>query len=77
MPHMPEERSPPADDAPARDRQWIHDLRNAVNAAGLCVHAAEQLLLAGHTGKALDTLEGAARSLKRLRDLLATPTDAA
>lgn len=58
-------------------RQWIHDLRNAVNAAGLNVHAAEQLLIAGHASKAIDSLERASQSLKRVRDLLAVPIDAA
>lgn len=69
---MPEDRS----DAPPPGRQWLHDLRNAVNAAGLCVHAAEQLLLAGNVPRAIDSLESANRSMKRIRDLLAPPGDA-
>ncbi|MBX3712851.1 MAG: hypothetical protein KF800_12895 [Lysobacter sp.] len=57
------------------DRQRLHDLRNAVNAAGFCVHAAEQLLLAGQAGKAVDSLARASRSLARARDLLSLPAD--
>lgn len=71
---MPDERSPSAD-AQSADRQWIHDLRNAVNAAGLCVHAAEQLLIAGNVTKAITSLESASRSMKRIRDLLVLPGD--
>ena len=58
------------------DRQRLHDLRNAINAAGFCVHAAERLLLAGHAGKAVASLERASRSLERARDLLSLPVDA-
>jgi hypothetical protein len=63
--------------ASSLDSQQLHDLRNAVNAAGFCVHAAEQLLFAGHVGKAIDSLERASRSLERVRDLLSLPFDAA
>lgn len=73
---MAESRPAPAN-GPVPDRQWLHDLRNAVNAAGLSVHAAEQLLLAGHANKAIDSLERASQSLKRVRDLLVLPIDAA
>ncbi len=72
---MSEEPGPSAG-AQTIDRQWIHDLRNAVNAAGLCVHAAEQLLLAGSVTRAISSLESASRSMKRIRDLLALPGDA-
>lgn len=75
MPRMSEQRNPSAG-AQQADRLWIHDLRNAVNAAGLCVHAAEQLLIAGNVPKAITSLESAARSMKRIRDLLALPGDA-
>jgi hypothetical protein len=77
MPRMPE-ASRLADAAtPTSESQRIHDLRNAVNAAGFCVHVAEQLLLAGNVGKAIDSLERASRSLERVRDLLSLPVDAA
>lgn len=72
---MPETRCP--NDTPISDDQRIHDLRNAVNAAGFCVHAAERLLAAGNAAKAIDSLERASRSLERARDLLlALPADA-
>jgi hypothetical protein len=73
MPPMPETHRIPGDAAPTLDSQCIHDLRNAVNAAGFCVHAAERLLLAGNVGKAIDSLARASRSLERIRDLLSPP----
>jgi hypothetical protein len=76
MPRMPEMRRPSGDTPAPDDDQRIHDLRNAVNAAGFCVHAAEQLLRAGNVGKAIDSLERASRSLERVRDLLSLPADA-
>lgn len=76
MPRMPEIRTLSSDTSPP-DSQRIHDLRNAVNAAGFCVHAAEQLLLAGNVGKAIQSLERASRSLERVRDLLSLPADGA
>lgn len=75
MPRTPEILCPPG--APlTSDDQQIHDLRNAVNAAGFCVHAAEKLLLAGNVDKTIECLERAARSLERARDLLSLPADA-
>jgi hypothetical protein len=74
MPRMPEIRTSPSDTSPV-DGQRIHDLRNAVNAAGFCVHAAERLLLAGNVDKAIESLERASRSLARVRDLLSLPAD--
>jgi hypothetical protein len=73
---MPELRTISSDTS-AADSERIHGLRNAVNAAGFCVHAAEQLLLAGNVGKAIDSLERASRSLERVRGLLSLPTDGA
>lgn len=76
MPRTPETRLD-AGEAPSSGHDWIHDLRNAVNAAGFCVHAAERLLIAGNVDRAIDSLERALRSLERMHDLLSLPADAA
>lgn len=75
MPRTPEIRCT-SSDASTSDGQQMHDLRNAVNAAGFCVHAAEQRLLAGNVDKAIECLERASRSLERARDLLSLPAEA-
>lgn len=59
------------------ERQRVHDLRNALNSAGLCVHAAEQLLRAGNADKAIDSLGRASNCLERARALLFPSADAA
>lgn len=53
----------------------MHALRNAVNSAGFCVHAAEQLLIAGDIPHALNNLARALRCLERARELLAPTTE--
>lgn len=60
-----------------RDRERIHALRNAINSAGLCVHAAEQLLIAGHAARARQHLSRASQCLQRAHRLLAPSTDTA
>lgn len=62
---------------PALDNERMHALRNAINSANLCVHAAEQLLIAGHGTRAMDHLTRALHCLARARGLLASPADAA
>lgn len=72
---MPDRASPSVDEAVQRQRQRLHDLRNAVNAAGLCVHAAELMLRAGHTDKTQENLARAAKALERARQLLSPSFD--
>lgn len=63
--------------AASGERQRMHDLRNAINAAGLSVHAARELLRIGDVARAMDNLGRAGSALDRARALLARGADAA
>ena len=51
---------------------WLHDLRNSVNTAGVSMMLGRRLLARGDDGGAQDMLARAEESLVRCRELLAT-----
>lgn len=54
---------------PERAR-WLHDVRNAVNTAGVAVALSKRLITRGDTTAAMDMLDVANESWGRCRDLL-------
>ena len=52
--------------------QWLHDLRNSVNTAGVSMMLGRRLLARGDDGGAQDMLARAEESLAQCRELLAT-----
>jgi len=56
-------------------RAWLHDLRNAVNTAGVSLVLGRRLLARGDSGSALDMFARAEESLSQCRELLASGDD--
>ena len=54
----------------AREREWMHDLRNAANAVGISVTLGRRLVADGDHVRALEALDRAEVALSRIRDLL-------
>ena len=52
--------------------QWLHDLRNGLNTAGVSMMLGRRLLARGDDGGAQDMLARAEHSLAECRELLAT-----
>lgn len=52
------------------DGEWMHDLRNAVNALGISVTLSRRLVADGDHVRALDALGRAEDALVRLRGLM-------
>lgn len=55
--------------------RWLHDVRNAVNTAGVAVALSRRLLGRGDTAAAADMLDVADEAWGRCRDLLAMQGD--
>jgi hypothetical protein len=55
--------------------QWLHDLRNGVNTAGVSLVLGRRLLARGDSGSALDMFARAEESLAQCRELLASGDD--
>lgn len=53
-----------------REREWMHDLRNAANAVGISVTLGRRLVADGDHVRALAALDRAEIALVRIRDLL-------
>lgn len=53
-----------------REREWMHDLRNAANAVGISVTLGRRLVADGDHVRALAALDRAEVALVRIRDLL-------
>lgn len=53
-----------------REDEWMHDLRNAVNALGISVTLGRRLVADGDHVRALDALGRAEDALVRLRGLM-------
>jgi len=51
--------------------EWLHDLRNGVNTAGVSLVLGRRLLARGDSGSALDMFARAEESLAQCRELLA------
>jgi hypothetical protein len=65
-----EEHLHDADQSLRERARWLHDVRNAVNTAGVAVALSKRLLSRGDTTAALDMLDVANESWGRCRDLL-------